>query len=97
MFITPVLVSQISHFRGARIHAKMAKHACNHSNKRNKDVFEQLMTSLKQERMHLRRNTIMMYVLVLSCYALSLTIFLVNNTINGATFSSVSKHRGLAA
>jgi hypothetical protein len=77
LFITPVLVSQIQHYRGARIHAKMAMHAQSRSvkTKRDKSLFEQLVTDLKSERQHLRRNVVIMYVAVLAVYVVTITIF----------------------
>ena len=66
LFITPMLVSQIQHYRGARIHAKMAEHATQASSAkgstRDKTQFEKLVSDLKSERLHLRRNVILMYV-----------------------------------
>ncbi len=90
LFITPVLVSQIQHYRGARIHAKMAHHAASKSMKRReKGIFESLVSELKVERRNLRRNTVLMYIIILVLYGSTVTIFLMHNKISLQRFTHI--------
>ncbi|GMI05841.1 hypothetical protein TrLO_g364 [Triparma laevis f. longispina] len=80
LFITPILVYAIQHFKESRIHAKMASHAASNSlsPKRSKESFSHLVSSLKAERGHLRRNSFLMYCFIVSTYS-AMVIFLIAN------------------
>jgi hypothetical protein len=80
LFITPIMVYAVQHFRESRIHAKMASHAANNSlsPKRSKESFSRLVSNLKDERNHLRRNTFFMFIIIVGAYT-TMVIFLIAN------------------
>ncbi|GMI12484.1 hypothetical protein TrVE_jg5402 [Triparma verrucosa] len=58
----------------------MASHAANNSlsPKRSKESFSRLVSNLKDERNHLRRNTFFMYIIIVGAYT-TMVIFLIAN------------------
>jgi len=76
LFTVPLLVSVYQHFKESRIHAKMASHAANNtmSPKRSKNTFSELVSSLKEERNHLRRNIFISYMVIMLLYGVLMLV-----------------------
>lgn len=74
-----MIVAVVQHFKESRIHAKMASHASNNtlSPTSTKRTFGHLVSTLKEERSHLRRNVVAGYLGILTLYGILIVVLIV--------------------